>query len=328
VRRLAAAVPLAVVVIAAWMVRLPYFEEGPGPARDVEPLIRITGHQRFDSGGHLVLTSVSFRTMNLFQAVGAWLDPNSSVVSEDAFIAPGETQQQADQRALSEMDQSKIDAAIVVLAKLVGYPKSHGAGVLVEQVFGPGCPATGRLFPGDRIERVNGRHIASVEAFDRILRRIPIATRLHLHGVAGGEPFDVTLARKRCAGSKRPLMGIAPVAAFPFGISISSGDIGGPSAGLMWALGLYDLLTPGDLTGGLTIAGTGVIEPDGKVGPIGGVTDKIQAARGAGADVFLVPRGNFREARGAGGTLPLVPIGSFEQALSYLRHHRQASGNR
>jgi PDZ domain-containing protein len=89
----------------------------------------------------------------------------------------------------------------------------------------------------------------------------------------------------------------------------------------MWALGMYDLLTPGDLTGGRTIAGTGTIAPDGTVGPIGGVQNKIVAAKRAGADVFLVPKGqNYTDAKQVAGDLPLVPISTFQVALNYLRH--------
>ena len=112
---------------------------------------------------------------------------------------------------------------------------------------------------------------------------------------------------------------------FPFEVSISSGDIGGPSAGLMWSLGLDDLLTPGDLTHGETIAGTGTISRDGRVGPIGGVQDKIAAAKAAGATLFFVPAGNYREAKGVAGSLRLVSVRSFGQALRYLRGLRTAS---
>jgi PDZ domain-containing protein len=106
---------------------------------------------------------------------------------------------------------------------------------------------------------------------------------------------------------------------FPFDVSISSGDIGGPSAGLMWALGLYDLLTPGDLTGGRTIAGTGQIAVDGTVIPIAGIQEKIAAAADAGATVFLVPEDNLKAARAGGDHgLQLVPVSSFDDALAYL----------
>src|SRR5207249_958256 len=113
IRKLVVVVPLAALVAALWTVKLPYYSEGPGPAKDVAPLIRITGHQEFASGGHFILTSVSVRALNAFQAVGAWLDPHRSVKPERDFILPGETEQEANLRLVSEMDESKIDAAIV-----------------------------------------------------------------------------------------------------------------------------------------------------------------------------------------------------------------------
>jgi PDZ domain-containing protein len=135
-----------------------------------------------------------------------------------------------------------------------------------------------------------------------------------------GKPQVVRLVRRPCGGSEKPLVGVSMIPSFPFPISISSGDVGGPSAGLMWAITMYDLLTPGDLTGGRTIAGTGVIETDGRVDPIGGIAEKIVAARDAGADVVLLPKGNLAEARAAGADgVRLVPVASFDQAVSWLR---------
>jgi PDZ domain-containing protein len=317
-RKALAVFPLAALVVAMWTVKLPYFSQGPGPAKDVEPLIQITGHEKFGSGGHFILTSVSFRTLSVLQAIGAWLDPHRSIVSESAFVYPGESEQQANQRAVSEMDQSKIDATVAVLSRVVGYPKAHGRGVLVEAV-GSDCPAAGRLFPGDRLDKVEGHAILSSQDFKRRLDRIPSKAPVHLQGSAGGRSFSVSFVRRPCSGSKKPLIGISSIPTFPFRVSIESGDIGGPSAGLMWALGLYDLLTPGDLSGGRTIAGTGVISATGSVGPIGGVQDKIVAAEAAGAKTFLVPVGNLAEARDAGSDLKLVPVRSLGQALAYLR---------
>jgi Lon-like protease len=329
-RKLAAIVPIGALLVAMWAVRLPYYSEGPGPAKDVEPLISVGTKQTFPSAGHFILTSVSFLTLNTFGAIAAWLDPNKSIVPQSALIAPGETQQQANQRAVSDMDQSKIDAAIVVLSRLAGYPKNHGRGVLVEgypilrETGYPDqrCPATGRLFPGDVIDSVNGTPTPSVQALNHVLDAIPVSKPVTIHGAAGGQAFNVTVRRRPCADSKRPLIGIDTEPTFPFHISISSGDIGGPSAGLMWALGLYDVLTPGDLTGGRIVAGTGEIEPNGQILPIGGVQKKVAAARAAGATVFLVPAGqNYRDARKVAGDITLVPVKSFGQALDYLRAH-------
>src|SRR6266508_3351817 len=306
-RRLAALVPVGVLIVAMWSVSLPYFAEGPGPARDVEPLIRVSGHQEFPSRGHFILTSVSFTPVNLFQAVGAWLDPTRNVVSEDVFIPPGETPEEANRRSVSQMDQSKIDAAVVVLSRLAGYPESHGTGLLVESV-GTGCAADGKLFPGDLLVAVDGEPLTSSDELGSDIRASRIGSVLEFDVRVDGKALQVPLVARRCQGSLRRLIGVTTVPNFPFQITISSGDIGGPSAGLMWALGLYDLLTPGDLTGGVIVAGTGQIEPDGTVVPIGGVQQKIAAARDAGATVFLVPRGNLAAAKVVAGDLPLIPV--------------------
>jgi PDZ domain-containing protein len=318
-RRTFALIPIAALAVALLAVPLPYYSEGPGPAREVEPLIHVTGATRYPSVGKFVMTSVSFAPLTLPGIVSAARNPALIVLPESALVFPGESRQHADQRSLSEMDQSKIDATAVVLSRLKDYPKRHGAGVLVEQV-GDGCPADGQLFPGDLIQRVNGHEIPDESTFERVLKAIPGTAPLTLRVTAGGETTDVHLTRRPCDPSGQPKIGIASVPNFPFGVSISSGDIGGPSAGTMWALGLYDLLTPGDLTGGRIIAGTGTIDGNGKVGPIGGVENKIVAAKRAGAQVFLVPAGdNYQAAKKVAGDLPLVPISSFSDALAYLQ---------
>ena len=329
-RKLAVVFPIGALLVAMWAVRLPYYAEGPGPAKDVEPLIHVRSQQTFPSAGHFILTSVSFAGLNSFGAIDAWLDPNKSIVPQGALVAPGETQQQADQRAVSDMDQSKIDAAVVVLSKLGDYPRDHAPGVLVESnavsptthLEDETCPAYGKLFPGDVLQKVNGQPVSSATGFRRQLDAIPAGKPVTINGSTDGKPFTVTIRRRPCAGSKTPLLGIVTYPTFPFPISISSGDIGGPSAGLMWALGLYDLLTPGDLTGNRVVAGTGEILPNGTIYPIGGVEKKVAAAKASGAQVFLVPAGdNYRAARKVASGLTLVSVKTFQQALSYLLAH-------
>jgi PDZ domain-containing protein len=265
------------------------------------------------------MTAVSLSMLTLPQLIRAATDPAEHVIPESVLLAPGETQEDADRRSISEMDTSKIDATAWVLSQLADYPTEHGPGVLVEAV-GPGCPADGRLFPGDLIRSVNGREITDEETFEKVLQDIPADAPLTFRVTAAGETTDVRLTRRPCdPRTKRPLIGISSLANFPYDVTISSGDIGGPSAGTMWALGLYDLLTPGDLTAGRTIAGTGTIDPNGVVGPIGGVEQKIVGAKEAGADAFLVPRANYAAAEAVAGDLPLVPVDTFQDALDYLR---------
>jgi PDZ domain-containing protein len=222
------------------------------------------------------------------------------------------------QRSLSQMDTSKLAATSVVLDALTAYPDDHGDGVLIETVF-PQCPAEGELFAGDLVDTIDGTPIHDVGDASKAIDAVAPGDPLTFHVSAAGEEHDVTVTRGDCPGAGRPVVGISMVNDFPFDVRIASGDIGGPSAGLMYSLGLYDLLTPGDLTGGKLVAGTGTMELDGSVGPIGGIGDKIVAARRVGADLFLVPKDNMAEARAAdAGDMRLVEVGSFDDAVTAL----------
>jgi PDZ domain-containing protein len=153
----------------------------------------------------------------------------------------------------------------------------------------------------------------------RAIEAVPSGSRLSFVVTVDGEAQTIGLVRRPCGGSEDPLVGVSLINSFPFEVRMASGEIGGPSAGLMWALGLYDLLTPGDLTGGRIIAGTGMIGVDGSVQPIGSIDEKVIAAADAGATVLLVPEGNFEEANATDDRrLKIVPVGSLEDALAYL----------
>lgn len=307
-------------------VSLPYYAIGPGPARDVEPLIRIEGAPRFASEGRFVLTSVTFSQLTGLGMLGAWLDPDRSVVERERVYPSGEPARVERRRAISEMDQSKLDAVAAVLRRLTDYPRAHGEGVLVESVV-PGCAADGVLYPGDLILRIDGQEVDTVRRARRLIAAVPSGQRLRFEVTVDGEPQTLRLVREPCGGSEDPLVGVSLLNSFPIQVRISSGSIGGPSAGLMWALGLYDLLTPGDLTGGRTIAGTGAIGPDGAVYPVGGVAEKLHAAARAGAQVFLLPRENLREAEAAGDRgMDLVPMDDLDDALAYLQGGKAPQG--
>jgi PDZ domain-containing protein len=316
-------IAVALLLLAAAWVRLPYYSEGPGEAREVVPLISVEGRTTYDTGT-LVMTTVEFRHLTGIGALIAWIDPDKRVVGQDVLYTPGETVAQERQRSLSQMDTSKLAAASVVLTALTDYriaddlPDDRGTGVLIETVFSQ-CPAEGKLFAGDLVDSIDGTAIHDVPDASKAIDGVAPGDPLTFHVSAGGEEHDVTLTRGDCPGADRPVVGIAMVNDFPFDVEIQSGDVGGPSAGLMFGLGLYDLLTPGDLTGGELVAGTGTMELDGSVGPIGGIGDKIVAARRIGADLFLVPRDDLAAAKTAdAGEMRLVPVGSFEEALTAL----------
>ena len=319
VRILALAV-LFVLAFGAAYVRLPYYAEGPGPAREVQPLIDVGEEPRYDSSGKLIMTTVSFAPVTALQALRAWLDPAVRVVGEDVIYPDDVDPEFEQQRSRSEMDQSKIAATMVALGELAGYPKEHGDGALI-QGTAPECPAFNRLFSGDLILAVDGSQVSTSRQADRAIDAVPVDEAITFEVRAAGETHDVEVTRAPCfEGEPEPLLGISIVPAFPFPVEISSGGVGGPSAGLMFALGLYDILTPGDITEGRTIAGTGVIDPDGTVAPIGGITDKVVAAERAGATVFLVPTDNMAELDGVEtGDMELVAVATFDDALAALR---------
>jgi PDZ domain-containing protein len=313
--------PVVTLLFILSMIRLPYFVLKPGPAKDVETLIHISGHQTFPSAGHMLLTSVSFYRPNAYQALNAWLDSTESVVPERDLLAPGQSDEQEFQVALSQMDTSKIDAAVVALTQYAGYPEQHGPGLLVENSFS-GTPAEGKLFPGDLITQVDGRPVDSPDRFGQLVRGAGVGRSLTLVVQAAGKTRSVIVAPAMVKDVDHPIVGVSVVNNFPFPLSIDSGNIGGPSAGLMWTLGIVDLLTPGDLTKGRTLAGTGEISPDGKVLPIGGVQEKVVAAQRAGATIFFVPAQDAAAARSVARSIMLVPVRTYLDAVTYLERLR------
>jgi PDZ domain-containing protein len=308
-----------IVVFAVGWVRLPYYALGPGPARDVPPLISFDGPDRYDTSGHLIMTTVSWYQVTPLQALATWLRPDWKLVSERVLYPPGTTQEQEHRRAISDMDESKIDAAYVVLSRLTHYPKDRGKGVLIESTY-PGCPADGMLFPGDVVSSIDETRVGSRRQASRAIDGSAQGEPIEFTVSAAGQTHRVELTRRPCVrNDPEPHVGIDMVDAFPFPITIQSGDIGGPSAGLMYALGLYELMTPGDLTAGRIVAGTGTIDLDGNVGPIGGIDDKVVAARESGASMFLAPADNMDELEGVDtGDMQVISISSFDDALTAL----------
>ena len=314
---------VALVVVAA--VPLPMFAVAPGPARDVAPLIQIRDHRVYQSEGNLLLTTVTVNRATAFEAIAGWVDEFSDVVSERLILPPGISEEEEDRLQLSQMDESKLTAAAVALARVTDYPEAHGDGALVRNVQ-EGAPAEGRLFSGDLIERVDGRPVGSVDDVGRLIRAAGTGRDVTILVRVEDQTRTVRLRPRVLAPDGGPQIGVELLQNFPFPLVIESGDIGGPSAGLMWAVGVVDLLTPGDLTGGRRIAGTGTIEPDGTVGPIGGIGQKVVAADRAGADAFLVPRADLERAHEVETDLELVAIDDLEDALAYLSATCQCPG--
>jgi len=312
--------------IAGAYITVPYFTLGPGPALDVEGLIHVTGSERtFSSNGEFFLTtvSVSTRPVSLFEALVGWLDPSVSVIARDRLVQPGLTDAQQDQYNALDMEESKYSALLAALDALrISTPVVPGARVIG---VAAGFPAAGKLEEGDLIIAVDGHRVTEVtDAIKPIISK-PVGSKVAVE-VLRGQDQDITLSLRSAASpltqdNKRPVLGVrlAPAVRLPFDVTIDSQNIGGPSAGLAFALTITDELTPEDLTRGHHVAVTGTIDPGGRVGPVGGVEFKIRAAEREGADVFLAPRSEVAQAKGAGTHVRVIGVDTLSDAIAALR---------
>ena len=311
------------------LVSVPYVILGPGPTLNTlgkdssgQPLITISGHATYPTAGHLNMVTVGYRggpgvKLNIFSALAAWLNPHEAVVPASELFPPGQTQQQAQQADTQQMTGSQQDATAAALTELHIVYQTPADVVKAN----PGFPAYGVLKAGDVITAVDGHPVTSQAPLASLIDAHPAGSTLTLTITRNGQPQTVRVGTKESGG--RPVMGVQVQPGpfqFPFTVKFSVGDIGGPSAGMMFALGIIDKLTAMNLTGGKFIAGTGEIEPGGQVDPIGGIQQKMVGARDAGATVFLAPASNCSDVRGAiPAGLQVVKVATLSQAVTYLQ---------
>jgi len=325
---LIAAAGIAAAVIAASLLPVPYVILSPGPTLNTlgtraggRPLIEISGHRTYPTSGHLNLVTVSYQGgpsdgFNVFTAVAAWLSPHEAVVPEQELFGANQTQQQVTRQNTQQMAGSQQLAEAAALCQLgIRYRV-----VDTVDTVSPRMPAAGALRKGDVITAVDGKPVTCKTPAGTLIRaRKPGATVL-LTIDRHGATRQIRLKTASYRGKTVVGVGVFETYRFPFQVKINVGAIGGPSAGLMFALGIMDKLTPGGLTGGRFIAGTGEISASGVVGPIGGIQQKMAGARAAGATVFLTPAGNCPDAAGAVPQgLRLIKVSTLAGAVTALK---------
>jgi len=315
-----------VAIVVAVLLPVPYVILGPGPTLNTlgkssgQPLITISGHPTYKTTGNLNLVTVSYQggpgsDTNIFQALRAWLDPSEAVVPETELFPAGQSAQQTQAQDTEEMTSSQQTATAAALTAL------HIPYQTVVSVVStvPGYPASTVLKAGDVIEAVDGKPVTDQTSLSSMITAHPTGTVLTLEVLRAGKTLTVPVASKASGGTAVIGVEVQEQYKFPFTVSISVGDIGGPSAGMMFALGIIDKLTPDNLTGGKFIAGTGEITASGQVQPIGGIQQKMVGARSAGATIFLTPAGNCSDTTGAvPAGLRLVKVSTLSQAMSDL----------
>ena len=317
--------------LAASVGQVPYVAYYPGPTFnttgeiDGEPLITISGRESFPTDGQLDLTTVDVRQrLTLSRALRGWFADEVAVVPRELVFPPDKSPEQVREDNVRSMAMSK-DAAIVAALTELDIPVDTRVVVTTVQ---PDAPAQGELEPGDVLTAVDGEPVDDGNDLrDLVTDREPgeeVEITYLREGEEGEAVIETTAAQGE--GEPRPVIGVLTEerADAPFEISIALDDVGGPSAGLLFALGIIDKLGEDSLTGDRYIAGTGTITPQGVVGPIGGIPQKLIAAKEKGAVAFLVPDANCAEAAAnAPEGLMLLRVATLADALGALQALRE-----
>lgn len=306
------------------IVPAPVVALGPGPTFDTlgdvagKPVVSAQGLRTYPTSGHLNMTTVGVTDrITAFQALGMWFSSDHQLAPRSALYPPDKSDQQVSAANQLDFESSVANAEAAALSYLK-IPVRVIVGSLTD-----GSPSAGVLAAGDQLLSVAGRPVGSVPALLDTLRTAAPGRPVTLGVKRGDDPArQVTVTPAPYPGDPaRAFLGITPATAPAAGerLSITLGDVGGPSAGLLFTLALVDKLTPGELTGGRFVAGTGTITADGKVGPISGIRFKMLKAAEVGAQTFLVPADNCLEAAGdAPPGLQLVRVGTLGDAVGAL----------
>lgn len=321
-------------IIASMVLPVPYVVISPGPLFNTlgeysgTRVVSITGTQTYPTDGQLDMTTVSERggpygPLTLGEAVVAYFRASDAVVPKELLFPPGESSEQSKARSAADFDAAQSNAVAAALGAL-DIPVTERP--LVVTVV-TDSPADGALEPGDVILELAGQPAGSTDEAVAKVRATPPGTVLPVVVERDGARKDVRVTvganpKDAAAG----YLGVSLKSQFtgPFEVDFALEGVGGPSAGLIFALTIVDELTPESLTGGEVIAGTGTIDPDGKVGAIGGIGQKMAAAKDGGAELFLAPRDNcdvVRESTPAG--LRVAAVSTLDEALAALAAHRE-----
>ena len=312
----------AVLVVLALVTQVPYVALGPGPTFNTlgeeagTPVIDIQGHEVYPDEGHLDLTTVGVQVrLTLARALLGWVQRDEAIVPRELVIPTGQTDEQADEENTRQMVLSQDSATTAALTQLK-IPVSVEAAAVTED-----SPAEGQLQPGDVLTSVDGTAVTGPTQLRTLIGDREVGQPVRVGYRRGSTTEEVVLTTASSGETPpRPVIGVETDVTYPFTVTIGLKDVGGPSAGLMFALGIVDKLEPGSLTDGRYVAGTGEISPDGQVSPIGGIQQKVVAARRKGAVLFLVPAANCADAlANAPAGLQLAKVTSLSDALQALQ---------
>lgn len=333
-----AAVSAFVVVLAAavcWNIPVSYQIFLPAPAEAIDAHIAVAKHPRQSHRGSLYITFVYEQQANALSKFYEGFNSDATILSDtEVFGGPAPPAQQQQQQSAIEMIDSKTEAEVAAYTALGYHPRLTPEVAVLS--IDPHSKAVGILQVDDVIIAVNDHVIQTTDQLITVVRALrpgsPVSLVVNRVVANVTRTLHLTVTTYRSSQTKKTAIGIGLYktvkASLPYAVSIDSGDIGGPSAGLMFALGIMNRLSPVDLTHGHRIAGTGTIDIFGNVGPIGGAKQKVIGARQSGAQYMFVPAYcdasvcNYKEAKPYAKGITLVPVNTLAQALAFLRHLR------
>jgi PDZ domain-containing protein len=305
---------------------LPYVVYSPGPTYDIlaesagEEIVQIEGAKAYRDDGELRLTTIYVsqpeERVTLPSLVKAYFSEESAIYPRSSVYRPTDTDESHDQLTAVQMASSQ-DNAIAVALKALG----HDVKTIVEVTeVADDMPAAGLLQPGDQVLAVDLVEITGVADVGNAVGMVAAGDKTYFRILRGGKEEMIEMVPREVDGRQMVGIGVSERHEFPFEVKVGISDnIGGPSAGLMMSLAVYDTLTEGSLTDGHVVAGSGEIAPDGAVGPIGGAQQKVAAARDTGVELFLLPAGNCDDLSGIEtDDMTLASVESMQEALDVI----------
>lgn len=320
---------VGLVIGGSLFVTLPYYAFFPGQVIEVGDFI-VTDAETFRPKGDLMFLTVASRQVTPLEWIEAQLDPEVDLIARNRVRPRGVTSEERRRRGLDQQAESEANAVFLALTTLGMDAELSGSGALVTAVV-EGSPAQGNLLVDDVIVAVDGAEVGLPgDLIGALEQKVPgdtVTLTVLRVDQAGGPDQNVEVTLVLGANpedANRAFVGVGLdayelVADFGIDVDIDSQNIGGPSAGTMYTLGIIDALTEEDLTKGHRVAGTGTIRRDRTVGAIGGVRQKVFASRAAGAEYVLVPESNYEDAlTAAGDDIVIVSVSTLDDALAFL----------
>jgi Lon-like protease len=309
---------------------LPYYVSRPGLAKVLDEIIDV--ENGYENDGEFMLTTIRIGKANIITFLMTKVNEYYQLEPIEAIRLENETDEEYQIRQLYYMENSQENAIQLAYEKAGKEIKVQMNGIYILNVM-DGSPAEGVLKAGDRITSIDGETFDSAKGFTDYIQSKQAGDKIEVTINRNEKIITETIELRIIEEIGKPGIGISLVEDKEImsnpEVDINTSEIGGPSAGLMFALEIYNQLIDEDITKGFSIAGTGTISPDGKVGPIGGIDQKVVAADKAGAEIFFAPNENGKKesnyeiavktAKDIGTDMKIVPVDDFDDAIRFLQ---------